>query len=150
MTKCNNLCSLTWALILQFLPKIYELGRSPSAGSMLQHILDDTAKAITSELTEEIQVEQKICLSLKHYTCLNIYCICWKHLLQCVVENGVCHCSVLRGVFVCDFLGRSRLRPCCSLHSPPALGSSRGQVWMSNWPVAWPTKHDRLPILSRA
>ncbi|KAK3547958.1 hypothetical protein QTP70_001306 [Hemibagrus guttatus] len=38
-----------------FLPRIYELGRSPSAGVMVQHILDDTAKAITSELTEEIQ-----------------------------------------------------------------------------------------------
>lgn len=46
-------------LILKFLPRIYELGRSPSAGVMVQHILDDAAKAITSELTEEIQVEHK-------------------------------------------------------------------------------------------
>lgn len=53
-----------WALILQFLPRIYELGRLPSAGVMVQHLLDDTAKAITSELTEEIQVQHKICLSL--------------------------------------------------------------------------------------
>lgn len=50
------------AMIFQFLPQIYELGRSPSAGVMVQHILDDAAKAITSELTEEIQVKHKICL----------------------------------------------------------------------------------------
>lgn len=84
---------LIWALILQFLPRLYELGRSPSAGVMVQHILDDTAKAITSELTEEIQVEHKSCSSLKHYTC-SIYSKHLLHLmetLQCVIEIKSCH-----------------------------------------------------------
>ncbi|XP_060779937.1 capping protein, Arp2/3 and myosin-I linker protein 2 isoform X3 [Neoarius graeffei] len=52
-----------------FLPKIYELGRSPSAGSMVQHILDDTAKAITSELTEEIQEQAQAMLQSAQSAC---------------------------------------------------------------------------------
>lgn len=127
MTELNNLWSFNGSLIVnvvvQFLPRIYELGRSPSAGVMVQHILDDTAKAITSELTEEIQVEHKSCSSLKHYTLMDPL-----ETLQSRVVAYVIDCSALRDVSGCDVLNRSRLRPCCSLLSPPALGSSRGQV----------------------
>ncbi|KAK3570366.1 hypothetical protein QTP86_018564 [Hemibagrus guttatus] len=52
-----------------FLPRIYELGRSPSAGVMVQHILDDTAKAITSELTEEIQEQAQAMLQSAQSVC---------------------------------------------------------------------------------
>ncbi|KAK2848133.1 hypothetical protein Q7C36_009815 [Tachysurus vachellii] len=55
-----------------FLPKIYELGRSPSAGVMVQHILDDTAKAITSELTEEIQEQAQAMLQSAQSACPRI------------------------------------------------------------------------------
>ncbi|MCI4379265.1 hypothetical protein PGIGA_G00225930 [Pangasianodon gigas] len=52
-----------------FLPRIYELGRSPSAGVMVQHILDDTAKAITSELAEEIQEQAQAMLQSAQAAC---------------------------------------------------------------------------------
>lgn len=52
-----------------FLPRLYELGRSPSAGVMVQHILDDTAKAITSELTEEIQEQAQAMLQSAQSAC---------------------------------------------------------------------------------
>lgn len=55
-----------------FLPQIYELGRSPSAGAMVQHILDDTAKAITNELTEEIQEQAQAMLQSAQSACPRI------------------------------------------------------------------------------
>ncbi|KAI5620981.1 F-actin-uncapping protein RLTPR, partial [Silurus asotus] len=54
---------------LIFLPRIYELGRSPSAGVMVKHILDDTAKAITSDLTEEIQEQAQAMLQAAQSAC---------------------------------------------------------------------------------
>ncbi len=36
---------------------LYELGRAPSSGHMLKCILNDTASALRSEITEEIQVK---------------------------------------------------------------------------------------------
>lgn len=41
---------------LQLLPSLYDLVKTPSSGAMLQHILNDTAKTVTNEITEEIQV----------------------------------------------------------------------------------------------
>ncbi|XP_041693316.1 capping protein, Arp2/3 and myosin-I linker protein 2 [Coregonus clupeaformis] len=40
---------------ITLLPSLYELGKTPSSGAMLQHILNDTAKTVTNEITEEIQ-----------------------------------------------------------------------------------------------
>ncbi|KAI4877901.1 hypothetical protein NFI96_016785 [Prochilodus magdalenae] len=51
------------------LPRLYELGRSPPAGSTVQHILDDAARAITSELTEEIQEQAQMMLQFAQLTC---------------------------------------------------------------------------------
>ncbi|KAL2094120.1 hypothetical protein ACEWY4_011432 [Coilia grayii] len=40
---------------LSFCTSLYELGRAPSSGVMLQQVLDDTARTLTNEITEEIQ-----------------------------------------------------------------------------------------------
>uniref|UniRef100_A0A4W5QML3 Capping protein regulator and myosin 1 linker 2 n=1 Tax=Hucho hucho TaxID=62062 RepID=A0A4W5QML3_9TELE len=40
---------------IMLLPSLYELVKTPSSGAMLQHILNDTAKTVTDEITEEIQ-----------------------------------------------------------------------------------------------
>ncbi|XP_064786090.1 capping protein, Arp2/3 and myosin-I linker protein 3-like isoform X1 [Oncorhynchus masou masou] len=40
---------------IMLLPSLYDLVKTPSSGAMLQHILNDTAKTVTNEITEEIQ-----------------------------------------------------------------------------------------------
>uniref|UniRef100_A0AAY4ENI1 Capping protein regulator and myosin 1 linker 2 n=1 Tax=Denticeps clupeoides TaxID=299321 RepID=A0AAY4ENI1_9TELE len=37
------------------LPTLYGLGRAPSSGTMLEHIIQDTSRNVTNEITEEIQ-----------------------------------------------------------------------------------------------
>ncbi|KAG7468656.1 hypothetical protein MATL_G00145410 [Megalops atlanticus] len=40
---------------VSLLPTLYDLGREPSSGDVLQHILNDAARLVTNEITEEIQ-----------------------------------------------------------------------------------------------
>ncbi|XP_035381619.1 capping protein, Arp2/3 and myosin-I linker protein 2 [Electrophorus electricus] len=51
------------------LPRLYELGRSPSAGLMVQRILDDAVQALSNELSEEIQEHAQTLLQTAQASC---------------------------------------------------------------------------------
>ncbi|XP_030621598.1 capping protein, Arp2/3 and myosin-I linker protein 2 [Chanos chanos] len=75
---------------IRLLPELYGLGRLPSGGKMVQHILDDTAQAVTNEITEEIQdlaqtllqSAQKVCPRVVQRSSVN------EQLANCVAKTS--------------------------------------------------------------
>ncbi|KAM4618957.1 capping protein, Arp2/3 and myosin-I linker protein 2 isoform 3-T3 [Polymixia lowei] len=87
---------------LRLLPSLYELGRSPSGGDMVNCILTDTATALTNEITGDIQELAQAMLTCAEGVCPRVVqrsSVC-ERLAECVTRRSRQTGTFLRSTLV--------------------------------------------------